>query len=90
MDNFLCPICQKSHSTLARYPKSVCKTCLCTYKTKDEQGNIKNFYNIDMFGGIRAVVNGVDTTDYSCYVNNIECYGQVARFGGIVINKLGD
>ena len=87
MENFPCPICNETHQTLARYPLSVCHACLQTYRTRDKNGDIKDFYNIDIYGGIRAFVNGQETTDYSCYVNNIKCMGGEARFGGIVISR---
>jgi len=85
MDFFKCPICDKEHKTLIRYSNCVCNDCLYTYQTRDKLGNIKSFYNIDFSGGIKAVCKNEPTFDFSCYVNNIECKADEARFGGIVI-----
>ena len=87
MDTFICPICNEAHKTMMRYPTAVCRKCLSNFGTKDVDGNYKNFRNIDIYGGLAANVNGVETRDYTCYVNNIKCYAQEARFGGVVISK---
>ena len=88
MEFFPCPICDKEHKTLARYYNCVCNDCLYTHKTRDEKGNEKSFYNIDIAGGIKGVCNNKPTEDFSCYVNKIECRADEARFGGIVITPI--
>ena len=85
MDVFKCPICNESHKTLIRYSNCVCNNCLNNYKTKDKEGNIKEFYNVDVCGGIYCICNKKNIDEFSCYVNNIECTAYEARFGGIVI-----
>lgn len=87
MESLPCSICRKNHNTLLRYPNSVCKDCLSSYGTKDDKGNNKSFYNRDVTGGIISYINGKETLDYSCYVNNIKCIAAEARFGGIVISR---
>ena len=76
---------KKDHKTLIRYSDCVCNSCLNHYKTRDKEGNEKHFGNIDITGGIRATCNDKPTDDFSCYINNVECYANEARFGGIVI-----
>ena len=80
-----CPVCNRLHETLPRYKKAVCSKCIEKYKTKDREGNVKEFYNVDIFGGIKCLVDGETVEDYSCLVNNVRCRGEEGRFGGIVI-----
>ena len=87
MESLPCPICKVNHNTLSRYPNSVCNDCLKTHGTKDHLGNTKSFYNRDITGGIIGFINGVETSDYSCFVNSIKCMAAEARFGGIVISR---
>ena len=85
MENHECPICNQTHKTLARYKQSICETCLNFYGTKDINGTKKEFYNIDIWGGIKCLMNEKEIDDFSCYVNRVKCHAQEARFGGIVI-----
>lgn len=85
MENFPCPICKKNHQTLRRYKDAVCQTCLDVYGTKNKEGLSKEFLNRDAFGGIICFCEEVATNDLTCYVNKIKCYGEEARFGGVVI-----
>ena len=88
MESMPCPICNNKHNTLARYPNAVCNDCLHTHGTKDNHGNDKYFFNRSFAGGIKALVNGKETFDYSCFVNQIKCMADEARFGGIVVSKI--
>ena len=88
MDKFDCPICNIEHETLIRYYNCVCRRCLNTYGTRDASGNLINFGNIDAWGGIRAICNNKEIFNYNCYVNNVECYADEARFGGIVVRPI--
>ena len=45
-----------------------------------------DFYNEEITGGFYSVVNNVKGKIHECYVNNIKCYADEARFGGIVIS----
>ena len=35
-----------------------------------------------------SIVNNVKGNIHECYVNNIKCYADEARFGGIVVSKI--
>ena len=85
METRNCPICYQKHNTLARYKNAVCNACLTSYGTRDRNGNNKEFYNIDIWGGIKCIINEKEVDDFTCYVNNVKCSAQEARFGGIVI-----
>ena len=87
MENYKCPICNQDHITLARYKQAVCYKCLNTYGTRDQNGNKKEFYNIDIGGGIKCIMNEKEVQDFTCYVNNRKCnaHRSLWCFGGIVI-----
>ena len=57
METRNCPICYQKHNTLARYKNAVCNACLTSYGTRDRNGNNKEFYNIDIWGGIKCIIN---------------------------------
>lgn len=83
MKNKNCPICNKNMIDFERYPKMICHECveLATIKS----GESIKFYNIDATGGFLSIVNDVRGEIHECYINNLKCYADEARFGGIVI-----
>lgn len=81
-----CPICHQnfvSHWEL--YPLAVCQTCYG--KVSDRLGRQLTFFNTSPGGGFAAQV--IDTEEeyleHICYIDDIECWAEEARFGGIVI-----
>lgn len=83
--NDMCPICSMKKSFDARYPNAVCN--LCSIKTTTKEGHLIDYYNTSPFGGFEGknTHTGEKTTDHICYINNMRCYADEARFGGIVI-----
>lgn len=81
----ICPICKGTNQCSARYPDSVCDTCLSTYGTKTKDGKDIQFGNACMTGGVYIVIEGKENDTSLCYVNGVQCYAEEARFGGIVI-----
>jgi len=79
-----CPICGDTMLKSERYPNSICSEC-CEQTVTQHSEKIE-FYNIDHTGGFMSVVNNVQGLIHECYVNNIKCYADEARFGGIVIS----
>ena len=83
MKNKNCPICNKNMMYLERYPKMICYECI--ELTVNKNGESIKFYNIDHTGGFMSVVNDVKGEEHECYINNIKCRADEARFGGIVV-----
>ena len=79
-----CPICEKTMLKFERYPNQICSECCEQTVTKNNEKI--EFYNVDHTGGFISVVNKVQGSIHDCYVNNIQCYADEARFGGIVIS----
>ena len=89
MENIKCPICSQPSLTTKRYPNKICHNCtkLCV----TENGKSIQFFNIDYSGGFVSIVDNQYRGEiHECYVNNIKCYADEARFGGIVISKVID
>lgn len=87
MDHSNCPICNQLRYTTQRYPNKICNNCskLCVTK----EGKLIQFFNIDNSGGFVSIVDNKERGEiHECYVNNIKCYADEARFGGIVISKI--
>jgi len=85
-----CPICDNTKEYSERYPNSVCNDCVS--KALDKDGNVVKFYNTEMFGyGFMSIhyINNkkINREDHECYIDNIKCFAEEARFGGIVIQK---
>lgn len=84
MNNKTCPICEKVMIYYyERYPNMICQECIEQAVNKNGE-NIK-FYNKDHNGGFISVVNDTIGEEHECYINNIKCYADEARFGGIVV-----
>lgn len=83
-----CPICSSemgSPPLLLRYPKQICQSCYS--KATDKNGDSVAFANVDWSGGLMGLYLK-DKSPYNesiCFINNIECEAQEAKFGGIVI-----
>lgn len=80
-----CPICSKPQDLNERYPKYVCNTCRETPKSLDGRKLI--FFNLSISGGFgaRYADSGEEYSSHECYIGDIKCYADEARFGGIVI-----
>ena len=83
MKNKNCPICDKNMMYVERYPNMICHECVEI--AVNENGESIKFYNIDHTGGFMSVVNDVKGEEHECYINNIKCHADEARFGGIVV-----
>lgn len=83
MNNKNCPICDKNMFTFERYPKMICNECIELAVNKN--GESIKFYNVDITGGFISMVNDVKGEEHECFINNIKCRADEARFGGIVV-----
>jgi hypothetical protein len=83
-----CPICNVPVKPSIRYPRYLCNACAVKAKSKD--GRPLKFFNESMSGGYAAeyVDTDVSYPSHECYVNEIECYADESRFGGIVIQAV--
>ncbi len=77
-----------------RYPRIVCSQCSSLDNIIDSDGNKVYFENESIFGGFISV-HDIDNmlvkkSDHICYINNIKCYADEARFGGIVIQTIDE
>ena len=84
MEESNCPICNNLRFTTSRYPKKICSNC--EELTVTENNEKIRFFNIDNTGGFLSIVNNHHGNIHECYINNIKCYADEARFGGIVIS----
>lgn len=83
-----CPICNKEVTPNERYPKYICNEC--SLKTTDKEGRPVNFVNNSLLGtGCQGIYKDNSKSEVynsnNCFVNNILCVAEEARFGGIVI-----
>lgn len=80
-----CPICGNLSEYIERYANYVCKNC--TAIATDFDGELLEFFNLDMGGGYQSnYKNSKQIYDsHVCYINGIKCYADEARFGGIVV-----
>ena len=87
-----CPICGATTKTLPRYPRRVCGTCAA--KASDESGRVLQFFNTSLGGGFIAYYADSHQTEthpgHICFIDDIRCYADEARFGGIIIQTLTD
>jgi len=98
LEIYKCPICLETLTHFCpRYPKAICSKCADS-NIKDNDGNLVSFHNIYISGGFisKHTINNnynnsviVEKKEHECWVNNgienIKCYADEARFGGIVI-----
>ena len=78
-----CPICSENKYLSVRYPNSVCSECVCEAVT--EKGDQITFHNKNLQGGFISIVNNVEDEIHNCYIKNIPCIAEEARFGGIIV-----
>ena len=85
MENQNCPICANEVSINTRYPKYVCTNC--AELATDKAGRKLQFFNYSLSGGFQAIYDDTNAIYDSnvCFINQIECWADEARFGGIVI-----
>ena len=86
MEESECPICNELRITTQKYPNKICEKCQKLTVTKNNEKI--EFFNIDHTGGFVSIVNKKYGNIHECYVNNIKCYADEARFGGIVVSKV--
>jgi hypothetical protein len=87
-----CPICKNVlNFYMERYPRKICGDCEKLNIT-DLDGNHVYYENEDLYGGFISIhiINGKKYVrkDNYCVINNIMCFADEARFGGIVIQAL--
>jgi len=80
-----CPICSEPQDLNERYPKYVCNTC--REKPQSLEGRKLIFFNLSISGGFgaRYADSGEEYSSHECYIGDIKCIADEARFGGIVI-----
>lgn len=80
-----CPICETEVQYSQRYPLYVCADCFKKAVSADNRP--LSFSNLSLSGGFAAYY--ADTKEiydsHVCFIDNIECRADEARFGGIVI-----
>ena len=86
MNSTKCPLCKTEILKSSRYPKRLC--CECSDKTYTAKDEKIDFYNEGITGGFYSLVNNVKGEIHECYVNNIKCYAEEGRFGGIIIQTI--
>ena len=80
-----CGICSRFVSLNPRYPNYICYDCQDESPPVNSNNQRVEFGNIDAGGGFKSMVNGVSGQDHICYIKDVKCYANEARFGGIVI-----
>lgn len=93
-DHQNCPICLSPVKTMSRYPNYVCAQC--KQRATDKAGRLVRFSQqpsaVDPFGlnTLKAyyLENNKKYESSMCWIDGTSCEAEVARFGGIVIQKL--
>lgn len=87
-----CPICNSDTFQMQRYPNYVCNGCITRYGTRTHDNKKIEFGNVNVFGGFQSKIEGENEYGdvHVCYINEIKCYANEARFGGIVIQPSPD
>lgn len=87
-----CPICDTITKTLPCYPRRACS--IYAAKASDESGRALEFFNASIGGGLVAYYmdsyQAETRPGHPCFVDDIRCYADGVRFGGIVIRTLTD
>jgi len=80
----VCPICTKKIKFIVRYPKYLCRDC--SERTVCSEGRPVKFGNIDLSGGFwgKYEDTGEKYKEHRCFVDDVECVANEARFGGVV------
>jgi hypothetical protein len=84
-DEQFCPICGVSVALLPRYPRYVCAACAAKAVSLD--GRPLRFFNLSLSGGYGAAYadTGEPYDSSICYIDDVKCFADEARFGGMVI-----
>lgn len=93
---YSCPICGIELKPIPRYPRYVCRRC--KGKACSIDGRSLVFSDCEMKDDV--IQMGVFVATYAdskkrynshdCYIDGIRCYADEARFGGIVIQVVGE
>ena len=88
MDEQHCPICKISLQPVPRYPRYVCERCAA--KAASIDGRLLEFFNLSFSGGYGAQYadDKAPYESHACFIDDVACYADEARFGGIVIQVL--
>jgi hypothetical protein len=94
MDQHCCPICFLPVKANPRYPEQVCSVCV--KRATDEVGRSIRFSQqcstYDLFGTstLKAcyLANNEKYESNMCWIDGVPCRAEIARYGGIVIQKL--
>ena len=80
-----CPICARTVTANARYPRYVCARC--AERATNANGHRLSFSNEGLSGGFIATVtaSGEHHAGHDCYIDGRLCHADEARFGDIVI-----
>jgi hypothetical protein len=89
-DRQFCPICGAEVPRVARYPRYVCPNC--AGKAQDENDRPLEFHNESFSGGFvaRYADTGEERESHVCFIEDVRCWADEARFGGIVIQPEED
>ncbi|MEP7074865.1 MAG: hypothetical protein ABI878_03570 [Acidobacteriota bacterium] len=85
-----CPICSTPVVFSERYPRYVCDSCFA--RAVDEDGRSLAFTNVSLSGGFAALYRDTheERQSHLCFIGDIKCWADEARFGGIVIQPDGE
>ncbi len=85
-----CPICSSPVPFSERYPRYVCDSCFV--RATDEEGRGLSFSNVSLSGGFAALYQDTheERESHVCYIDEVKCRADEARFGGIVIQTDGE
>jgi len=84
-----CGICKKMVNKNLRYPNYICSDCQAESHPVTEDGVQVDFFNIDISGGFQSKREGASEYghEHVCFIKNVRCVANEARFGGIVIQS---
>lgn len=89
-----CPICGTQKRYDPRYPKAICRAC-CSKPAYLVNGEALELHN-HASGKLRVLFKDaegsiiredVSKLECECFIDNVLCVAEEARFGGIVIQK---
>ncbi len=83
-------MCKNDIRKIWNHPNYVCKDCVYKYPILNGRGEEVEFSNVDISGGFvcRIKATGETNEDHVCYINNVRCWADEFRFGGIVIETI--
>ena len=85
-----CPACLCEVDASERYPRYLCAACLERASDRPEGGRRVEFSVGFLTGGVagRYPDSGEDYASELCFVGDLMCRAEQARFGGIVVQAL--